>query len=285
MNPTGQDRSSGRPIQAVIDVPQSVIDEFNRQDHDQAQREEKKLCWDRIGVLAVIFYGFVAFITWMALLRSNSINKASADAAKESADAMVAASRAWMLPAGSEATGSSIVLRWTNGGKSPAVHVRATAEYKLREGASYSATSSTPIFSKTFKGGCDHLRSSDWISGSPSMVTAGDSFEINPLQHIPLGWYQAPSKVPPQLPSLGPKTVNLGIVRILFIHGCVWYTDVLTNQERTTEFYYQATRLMGPKGFPQVVILPGRPELQGPIQGVTLPKDVLLSEPDPFVFR
>jgi hypothetical protein len=26
----------------------------------------------------------------------------------------------------------------------------------------------------------------------------------------------------------------------LNIHGCVWYTDILTNTERTTEFFYMA---------------------------------------------
>jgi hypothetical protein len=50
----------------------------------------------------------------------------AAQAAKESADAAVAASRAWIIPNGSAtyANGNSVELNWINAGVTPAIDIR-----------------------------------------------------------------------------------------------------------------------------------------------------------------
>jgi hypothetical protein len=68
-----QKDGSGRPpvLRSVIDVPQTVIDEFNRQDREQGLREQKQIFWNRLGVFAVIAYGLIAFFQWRAMLNAN----------------------------------------------------------------------------------------------------------------------------------------------------------------------------------------------------------------------
>jgi len=212
--PSSDDRSSSSPIlRSVIDIPQTVIDEFNRQDREQARREEKQIFWNRLGVFAVIAYGAVAFVTWLALLNSNSINRVAATSAKDSADAAIGANRAWIVPSTNRTwmvTGTlAFEFDWINAGKTPAVHIRETEDFIYDRKAN-------------IKQGCE--RYSPYKGGQGffmPFVMANESFAITPM--LPMEWVKATTTW-------------------VAIHGCVTYVDVLTNRERSTEFCFEVDK-------------------------------------------
>src|SRR6266478_730540 len=92
--------------------------------------ERGKLALEALTLAAVVFYGIVAYRQWRAMLKSNKLTRQSADAAKESADAAVAASRAWIMPSAGNLGKArwansflAVELDWTNAGKSPALRI------------------------------------------------------------------------------------------------------------------------------------------------------------------
>jgi hypothetical protein len=161
-------------------------------------------------------------------------------AMRESADASIAANRAWMLPVPLSATqvepgDRPINLHWLNAGKSPAVNIYATAEYeigsptvrtfKLSEGCAY------------LKRRLNGLKNTQWEK-KMSLLVPGDRFDLE-LANTPTEWTAAPT------------TGNNALVA----HGCIWYTDVLSNRERTTEFCYEASRVPL-QGKPEFTVYP-----------------------------
>jgi hypothetical protein len=115
----------------------------------------------------------------------------------------------------------SMDIAWTNAGKAPAFNVRMTAEYSTRQ----------PV--PLFKLGCDRLirnLDTEWyVRGD--LVLPGESFD-GAFDKVPPDWVNTVA-VPPSLPTLG-------------VHGCIWYTDVLTNQQRSTEFCFTVMKPDGP---------------------------------------
>jgi hypothetical protein len=153
----------------------------------------------------------VSFYTLFTGIQTWKIRQ-STNAATESADAAVATSRAWIVPAENppQTNRLTVVLNWINAGKTPAVKLHATAEYPSNLG------------SMTW--GCDHLKKTNWDNRMPFLLPGTDKkFEFT-LNELPAAWTQG-----------DPHSSQ-----ILNIHGCIWYTDVLTSRERDTEFCYQA---------------------------------------------
>jgi hypothetical protein len=172
---------------------------------------------DILGIGVVVAYTTVAALQWCAMLHANKLTKQSVDAARESADAAVAASRAWIMPTGSlgktwwAKSFLAVELDWTNVGKSPAVRIRATAEYRV------------DLMGGPFNAGCVTPKKTGWETSEAVLLPSGE-FRLT-LQSLPRNWN--------------------GKAKILSIHGCIWYADVLTNQERTTEFCEEVTNLRG----------------------------------------
>jgi hypothetical protein len=190
------------------------------------------------GVVAAfaVVLAIVSTAQWCAMLKANRSTRIAADAAKESADAAIAASRAWIVPiqqTQGQKAAASINLYWKNAGKSPAVHISGTAEYL------------TPFPGK-FRAGCGQLGKTGW-KAQESMTLPEDTFSIT-LQNVPSDWKPPPNSVITTKSKVG----------MLGIHGCVWYTDVLSSRERTTEFCYMADRIVPPipENAPEVTIFP-----------------------------
>jgi hypothetical protein len=170
-----------------------------------------------------------------------------AQATEDTASAAVGANRAWVVPAAFSDSVEPINITFQNAGKTPAVEVSATAEYDLA-----AATA--------LENGCDRLKSTKWKSNA-SIVLGGSPFSIT-LQSVPPEW---------KAPIADLST------RWLLIHGCVWYTDVLTNRQRTTEFWLDAIRFRNDK-------LAASIQAQGQsFRGVLVQPS--LQRPIPFVFR
>jgi hypothetical protein len=151
--------------------------------------------------------GIVAYRQWRAMLKSNNLTRQSADAAKESADAAVAASRPWIIPANSityEPGGAhkkAVGLLWANVGKTVAMDVRGTSEHAIQS----VHTPSLPQFNR----------------GCPEPGDSGTSM---------LSYVLADQKPFQMFAFLPPEDA------VYLIHGCIKYRDVLSNQTRITEF-------------------------------------------------
>jgi hypothetical protein len=105
----------------------------------------------------------------------------------------------------------AVELDWTNAGKSPALRIRGTAEYRV------------DLMGGPFNAGCATLKKTVWET-SESLLLAGDEFRLT-LQSLPRNWNEK--------------------AKILSIHGRIRYADVLTNQQRTTEFCEEVTNIRG----------------------------------------
>lgn len=138
--------------------------------------------------------------------------KVQATAAQASANAVVSANRSWIVPDFPPQHKPSIEaanLEWHNAGKTPAIAVSSWKEYFL---------GTMP----------QHLRSCGDIERDvkrqPSdsrqyqaFVAEGGKYEVG-LDHAPAWRGQQP----------------------IDIHGCIWYTDVSSNTEKSSEFFYTA---------------------------------------------
>jgi hypothetical protein len=108
---------------------------------------------------------------------------------------------------------------------------------------------------------CAQLMASTGLPGgwkAESSIVLKDEPFLLTLQGTPAEW-------------TAPLTRN---IRIMFVHGCIWYTDVVTNSERTTEFCYMAMRVL-------------RENLPPNIRSIEPPATIsgCVGDPVPFVFK
>jgi hypothetical protein len=160
----------------------------------------------------------VGNVNWMARTADQSSRNTYGEmenqsrALRESADSEISANRAWIVPDLPPQHKGSIEeanLEWHNAGKTPAVSVFSTAEYftgelprRLRTCVEMERTlKKQPIDRWQFQG----------------FVAENGRYETG-LGHAPAWVGQQP----------------------IFVHGCVWYTDVLSGVERDTEFFFLA---------------------------------------------
>jgi len=191
-----------------------------------------------LAIITAIGVG-IALCSLKDLNRSVIAANAQASAAITQANIAIAAGQARMVPTDHKASGLNISLYFLNAGISPAVNVYGLTEYALGSGMSIP----TPQFAPD----CAHLKSKQPAPTKISfpVVLPKDTFSIDPIQDIPAGWSaEANADEIQQFPvRIGPGAGRIvPTIRTLLIHGCVWYTDVLSNQERTTEFYFMANR-------------------------------------------
>lgn len=170
------------------------------------------------GMFWVAIATFLAVVIYACYARQQAkAATAAAQAAKESADAEVSANRAWIVPSGHKLwmvnkDFMGFEFDWVNAGKTPAVHIRATEEFRTDPKA-------------TFKQGCITF---DPMKGGEEQFTPyllpQQTFEITP--NIPgeaFAWSEGKA----------PK---------IRVHGCIRYVDVLTNSERYTDFCFSVTK-------------------------------------------
>ena len=167
----------------------------------------------------VIMGATIAYVSysgrqWRTMRTELRTAKDAANAAQQSADAEVAANRAWMVPSGTKTwmvnkTYLAFEFDWINAGKTPAVHVRATEEFKTDPNA-------------TFKEGC--------ISFNP--MKGGQAEQMTPFLLA-----QQPFSIIPILPIQDRAWVE-GTAQQIAVHGCIRYVDVLTSHDRSTEFCF-----------------------------------------------
>jgi len=158
-------------------------------------------------------------------------------AMRDAADASIAANRAWIVPVPMTSTqvepwDRPVNLHWLNAGKSPAVNVYGTAEYEVGR---------LPVRTVKFSEGCkdlkQRLKGGMWEIKT-SLVLPGSPFDFT-LGNTPAEW----------------GSTQAAQIVVLVAHGCIWYTDVLSNRERTTEFCYEANKV--PLGStPQIAVYP-----------------------------
>jgi hypothetical protein len=210
-------------------------------------RDRATIILEVLGIAVVAAYTTVAAIQWHALKKANRINRMLAQAAKESADAEIATNRAWIVPSdGPQRNSGPVELYWTNAGKNPAVRVRGTAEYATQR-------------PHHFLDGCDTLaktmviKSTETAKGRVAVSVPGE--QVQTVMAASGGWWiEQPYLLSDRSFQMTlqevPKDWNRPLVaqqtHVLLIHGCIWYTDALTHQERTTEFCYDATRSLSP---------------------------------------
>jgi hypothetical protein len=206
--------------QRLIGYVKRKMDErrAHKQNETPADKAAKVTAW--ATALMALFTFVLAIVSWSTL---REIHTGSADtrrlatAAQVSADAEVSASRAWMVPTGEVkvgGVGAPIILYWKNAGKSPAIHVRAKVEYTMDNPAA------------NISRGCDHLVTQPGWSVTSALVLPDHPFDVT-LLGIPDEWKAAP------------LTSHRNFLEA---HGCVSYTDVVTNLNRTTEFCYTAMK-------------------------------------------
>jgi len=203
--------------------------EANRNDKKRDTYDWITLIIAVTGLCGVWYYAYWATVQATGTTAAANAAKQSADAAKESADAAVAASRAWIIPADSlthEAKNShdkTIELRWINVGKTVAMDIRETSEHVIQR---------YPSRPPKFRSGC------------PEPGDAGMDIIAYVLPDHPFArTFPLPDENEDEL----------------FIHGCIKYRDVLSNQTRVTEFCYDIFRPPGrvrPPGMDQFLVGP-----------------------------
>jgi hypothetical protein len=160
----------------------------------------------------------VGNINWMARTTDQSSKdtlaqmKAQSEAMQRSANSVVSANRPWVVPdfpPQHKRTIQEANLEWHNAGKTPAVSVFSTTEYFIAE---------FPHRLRTCAEMERKLRKQPLSTWQFQGFVAQDGRYETGLANTPTWVGQAP--------------IN--------IHGCVWYTDILSNTQRTTEFFYTA---------------------------------------------
>jgi hypothetical protein len=138
--------------------------------------------------------------------------QAQSQAMQESADSEVSTNRAWMVPDApphNKRTIEEANLEWHNAGKTPAIAVFSTTEYFIGE-FPHQLRTCVEMERKLKKQPMDIWQYEGFIAESGRYETG--------LAHIPAWVGQQP----------------------ISIHGCVWYTDIVSNTEKSTEFFLQA---------------------------------------------
>jgi hypothetical protein len=223
-----EDHQALRPAAQAANVQNDAGE--NHRNGNQASFEDRQL---RVAIGLTIATLAIAIPTTLGLI----ILYGTLNATKIQGDILIAASRAWMVPTDHKASGLNISLSFLNAGNSPAINLYGMTEYALGS----DVTVPIPHFAED----CAHLKSKQPAPTKTSfpIVLVKDSFAIDPIQDVPDEWSaEATPNAQPPLFRASPEISIDPTVRTLLIHGCVWYTDVLSNQERTTEFYFEATR-------------------------------------------
>ncbi|MGO9605403.1 MAG: hypothetical protein ACLQAT_18780 [Candidatus Binataceae bacterium] len=159
-----------------------------------------------IGVLVVLAYTTVTALQYAKM-------KTATEAAKESADAAVAASRAWIIFKDFRTVMSSgnlvILQNYENAGKTPALDAFTGFQYKTAQ-----PNQSPPRFDD-----CDKvdLRREGFDPPNIPFMAAGQPFSIN-------------SPLNAEETKLAQKSVGT-----FYIHECIRYHDVLSSKERLME--------------------------------------------------
>jgi hypothetical protein len=134
------------------------------------------------------------------------------DAMRKSADSEIAASRAWIVPDAPPINKHSIEeanLEWHNAGKTPAIAVFSSREYFTGD-FPHHLRPCVELERKLKQQPVDTWQYQPFVSENGRYEIGND--------HVPAWVGQQP----------------------ISIHGCVWYTDILSNSEKSTEFFLQA---------------------------------------------
>lgn len=202
------------------DQPPTEGQEGNAEEKQCAfyEKFKRKLCKPRFAIEVVALVAVVLY-TIFAGYQSCKLRETT-EATKESADAVVASVRAWIVlskydPPTVRALkifngNMPFVVEFQNAGKTPATDITSGIEFVyVAKGEKPPKFSSCPKDDGT----------------SSMLINAGQPFSINP-------------EIKPHLSAQQIDTLangsNLG--GSLYIHGCVHYHDVLTRQARKTEF-------------------------------------------------
>jgi hypothetical protein len=195
--------------------------DFPKPEHHAAEASQKKNTFlARLGndfQKPRFYLEIAALIGLFCYVHSASIqanaNKKAADAAKQSADAAVAATRAWIVFKNFEKAISNgrivIIQNYENGGKTPAINAFTGFQYKIAETYGY-----PPRFDK-----CEKLDLRQAGTSPPNIpyMAAGEPFSINE----PLNDEET------RLAQKGPGW--------FYIHECIRYHDVLSTTEHLME--------------------------------------------------
>jgi hypothetical protein len=179
---------------------------------------EQKPWYKKGWKLATLLINFLTLlaVTWYACLASDQSNSM-----RQSVESQISGSRAWIVPEAPPQKKPKIEeanLEWRNAGKTPAVSVFSMKEY---------FTGEFPLILRSCEAMEKELKKTSIDQWQyQGFVADGGRYEIG-LDHAPAWVGQAP----------------------IAIHGCVWYTDVLSGKERSTEFFYQAFQNV--YGFPK----------------------------------
>ena len=157
-------------------------------------------------------------VNWMARTADQSSKetlvqmKAQSLTLQRSANSIVSANRAWIVPdfpPQNKTTIEEANLDWHNAGKTPAISVFGWKEY---------FTGNFPRQMRTCSEMASLVRKQAFGSKQyQSFVAEGGRYTVG-LDHAP-GWS-------------GQQPLN--------IHGCIWYTDISSNTEKSSEFFYLA---------------------------------------------
>jgi hypothetical protein len=138
--------------------------------------------------------------------------RAQSQAMHESAGSEIATNRAWIVPdfpPQHKRTIQEANLDWHNAGKTPAISVFSWKEY--------------------FTGGFPHQMRTCAMVASVVKKQPTDLRQYQPFVseggRYTIGLDRAPS-------SFGQQPIS--------IHGCIWYTDISSNTEKSSEFFYLA---------------------------------------------
>jgi hypothetical protein len=195
----------------LIALPMTHTPESNRKSKARYRecREWIRLAVEVVTLLIVGWYAVTNSLMYGEMVTANKQGKDAVAAAKTSADAAVGASRAWLIPIGQKANpvngAFNIWIYFANEGKTPAIQIQGTEEYDVNS-------------AREFGEGCESI-TTQW-SETEAIKLPNEVFGLA-ASHIPS--------------ERGEKK------RLLRIHGCVWYTDVITSTERSTEFCYMVT--------------------------------------------
>jgi hypothetical protein len=191
-------------LRADLQVPHPIeVQTDSKEKH--TTRENLKFF---VSTLTLLFVGVYTVVTVFIFCET----KRSADATTRAANSEVAANRAWIVPdfpPQHKRVIEEANLEWHNAGKTPAISVFSWKEYFPGEfpkrmnscAEAESAVKKQPLDSLQYQG----------------FIAEGGRYEIG-LDHAPAWVGQQP----------------------IFIHGCIWYTDISSNTEKSSEFFYVA---------------------------------------------
>jgi hypothetical protein len=190
---------------SVVCIPPPLSETEKAKKKKNELRETIKFWVEVVGVVLLFIYASFTILIWCA-------NKKAADATTRAANSEVAANRAWIVPdfpPQHKRVIEDANLVWHNAGKTPAISVFSWKEYFSGEfpkrmntcAEAENAVTKQPTDSRQYQ----------------AFIAQSERYEIG-LDHAPAWVGQQP----------------------IFIHGCIWYTDISSNTEKSSEFFYVA---------------------------------------------